>query len=74
MTAWRLLAWMLIQPVPGSDEVGPLPAELMEYGRVGIGVLTVSQQPEVAKQFIAFMTDPANAALIRNGDMEPPAR
>ena len=46
----------------------------MEYGRVGVGLLAVSQQPEVAKQFIAFMTDPANAALIRKGDMEPPVR
>jgi molybdate transport system substrate-binding protein len=64
----------VIQPVPGSDYVGPLPAELMEYGRVGVGLLAVSQQPEVAKQFIAFMTDPANAALIRKGDMEPPVR
>ena len=52
--------------------LGPLPPELMEYGAVGVGLLTVSKQPEVAKAFIKFMGDPANAALLRKGYMEPP--
>ena len=64
----------VIQPWPGADYVGPLPAELMEYGKVGVGLLTGSKQPEAAKAFIAFMADPANTALIRKGFMEPPAR
>jgi len=64
----------VIQPVAGTEYLGPLPAELMEYGRVGVGLLAVSQQQEVANAFIKFMADPANAALIRKGDMEPPAR
>ena len=64
----------VIQPVGGTEYVGPLPAELMEYGRVGVGLLAVSQQREVANAFIKFMADPANAALIRKGDMEPPER
>jgi molybdate transport system substrate-binding protein len=64
----------VIQPVAGSDYVGPLPPELMEYGRVGVGLLAVSQQQEVASAFIKFMADPANAALLRKGDMEPPER
>jgi molybdate transport system substrate-binding protein len=62
----------VIQPVAGSEYLGPLPPELMEYGAVGIGLLAVSKQPEVAKAFIKFMADPANAALLRKGDMEPP--
>jgi hypothetical protein len=45
--------------------VSALPPELMD-GAVGIGLLTVSEQPEVAKTFIKFMT---NAALVRKGDM-----
>ena len=53
----------VIQPWPGADYVGPLPAELMEYGKVGVGLLTGSKQPEAAKAFIAFMADPANAPL-----------
>jgi molybdate transport system substrate-binding protein len=64
----------VIQPVAGTQYLGPLPAELMEYGRVGVGLLAVSQQQDVANAFIKFMAEPANAALIRKGDMEPPAR
>ncbi len=62
----------VIQPLAGTQYLGPLPPELMEYGAVGIGLLTVSKQPEVAKAFIKFMGDPANAPLLRKGDMEPP--
>jgi molybdate transport system substrate-binding protein len=64
----------VIQPVAGSEYLGPLPPELMEYGRFGVAVLTVSKQPEVASAFIKFMADPANAGLLRNGAMEPPER
>ena len=64
----------VIQPVAGSEYLGPLPLELMEYARVGVGLLTVSKQPEVANAFIRFMADPANAALLKKGAMEPPLR
>ncbi len=64
----------VIQPVAGTEYVGPLPPELMEYAREGVGLLAVSRQPDVAKAFIAFMADPANAALLRKGAMEPPER
>jgi molybdate transport system substrate-binding protein len=62
----------VIQPVAGSEYLGPLPPELMEYGSVGVGLLTVSKQPEVAKAFIKYMADPANVALLKKGDMFPP--
>src|SRR5215831_15174288 len=64
----------VIQPVAGTEYLGPLPPELMEYGRIGVGLLAVSQQQEVAQAFIKFMADPANAALLRKGDMEPLVR
>jgi molybdate transport system substrate-binding protein len=64
----------VIQPVAGTEYLGPLPPELMEYGRFGVGLLAVSQQQEVANAFIKFMADPANAGLLRKGDMEPPKR
>jgi molybdate transport system substrate-binding protein len=63
----------VIQPHPGTVYLGPLPAELMEYGKVAIGVLTGSKQPEVAAAFAKFAADPANAALLRKAAMEPPA-
>jgi molybdate transport system substrate-binding protein len=60
--------------VPGTEYLGPLPPALTEYGHAGVGLLPVSRQPEVARAFIHFMTDPANAALLRKGSMEPPER
>jgi len=62
----------VIQPVPGTIYLGPLPKELMEYGRFAVGLLTVSKQPEVAKAFIKFMTAPENAGLVRKSAMETP--
>jgi molybdate transport system substrate-binding protein len=64
----------VIQPVAGSDYVGPLPPDLIEYGRFGVGVRNVSKQPELAQALIKFMADPANAALVRKSGMEPPAK
>jgi hypothetical protein len=64
----------VIQPVAGSEYLGPLPSELMEYGRVGVGLLTVSRQPAIARAFIRFMSDPANTWMLRKGAMEPPLR
>jgi molybdate transport system substrate-binding protein len=63
----------VIQPWPGTEYLGPLPAALMEYGQVGIGLMTGSKQPDAARAFIKFMADPANAALLKKGAMEPPA-
>ena len=63
----------VIQPFAGTIYLGPLPKELMEYGRFGAGVLTISKEPEVAKAFIKFMAAPENAALIRKSAMETPA-
>jgi len=62
----------VIQPVAGTIYLGPLPKELMEYGRFGVGVLTVSKETEVAKAFIKFMAAPESAALIRKSAMETP--
>jgi molybdate transport system substrate-binding protein len=64
----------VIQPFPGADYVGPLPAELMEYGHFGIGVLTVSKDNDAARALIKFIVDPANAGLIRKSGMETPER
>jgi molybdate transport system substrate-binding protein len=64
----------VIQPVAGSDYVGPVPAELQEYVRFSIGLLTVSKQPEAARELIRFLAAPENAALVRKSAMEPPAR
>ena len=62
----------VIQPFPGTDYVGPIPAALMEYGHIGIGVLTASKQKELATAFVKFATSPEAAPLLRKSTMEPP--
>jgi molybdate transport system substrate-binding protein len=62
----------VIQPVEGTIYLGPLPNELMEYGRFGVGLLTVSKEAETAKAFIKFMVAPESAPLIRKSAMETP--
>jgi molybdate transport system substrate-binding protein len=62
----------VIQPFAGTEYLGPLPKELMEYGRFGAGLLTISKQPDVAKAFIKFMAAPENADLVRKSAMETP--
>ena len=64
----------VIQPYPGTDYVGPLPAELMEYGRIGIGLLTVSKQPAVATAFVKFAASPEAGPILRKSAMEPPEK
>ncbi|HEV3372508.1 MAG TPA: molybdate ABC transporter substrate-binding protein [Xanthobacteraceae bacterium] len=62
----------VIQPFAGTEYLGPLPKELMEYGRFGVGVLAISKEAETAKAFIKFMAAPESAALIRKSAMETP--
>ena len=62
----------VIQPFAGTEYLGPLPKELMEYGRFGVGLLTIAKEPEVAKAFVKFMAAPENAGLVRKSAMETP--
>jgi molybdate transport system substrate-binding protein len=62
----------VIQPFAGTEYLGPLPKELMEYGRFGAGLLTISKEAETARAFIKFIGAPENAALIRKSAMETP--
>jgi len=64
----------VIQPVDGTTYLGPLPAELIEYGHFGVGVRNVTKNEAAARDFIKFMTSPEAVALLRKGAMEPPER
>jgi len=62
----------VIQPYPGTVYLGPLPAGLIEYGPVAVGLLSVSKHPDEARAFIKFMADPANTEFLKKGAMYPP--
>jgi molybdate transport system substrate-binding protein len=64
----------VIKVAPGTDFLGPLPAELMEYSGYGIGVLTIAKDPETARKFIGFMTSADAAPIIRNAAMDVAAK
>ena len=61
----------VIQPMKGTVYLGPLPDELMEYGKVGVGLLAVSEHKDEARAFMKYMADPANGELLRKGAMYP---
>lgn len=61
-----------IVPVEGAEYAGPLPGDLQEYLYFAVGVLTVSKQPEAARDFIGFMASPEAAVHLRKSAMEPP--
>jgi molybdate transport system substrate-binding protein len=64
----------VIQPVAGTQYLGPLPPDLIEYGHFGVAVRNVSKNPDVARELIKFMTSPEAAPLLRKTAMEPPLR
>src|SRR5437660_9264254 len=64
----------VIQPVAGTQYLGPLPPALIEYGHFGVAVRNVSKNQDVARELIKFMTSAEAAALLRKAAMEPPER
>jgi len=64
----------VILPVAGAELAGPLPPELQQYNHFAVGVLAVSKEREAAAAMVRFMAAPENAAVLRKGGLEPPAR
>jgi molybdate transport system substrate-binding protein len=64
----------VIQPVAGTQYLGPLPAELMEYGHFGVAVRNVSKNQDTAREMIKFMVSPYGVQLLRRSGMEAPAK
>jgi molybdate transport system substrate-binding protein len=64
----------VILPVAGAELAGPLPPELQQYNHFAVGVLAVSKEREAAAAMVRFMAAPENAAILRRGGLEPPAR
>ena len=56
---------------PGTDYVGPVPGFLNKPCPNSVAVLTVSKQPDVAREMIRFMISPQAAPLLRKVHEEP---
>jgi molybdate transport system substrate-binding protein len=56
---------------PGLDVVGPFPAELQQEIIFTSAVAANANQTEAAKAFIAYLTTPAAAAIIKAKGMNP---
>lgn len=59
-----------ILAVPDVDLVGPLPAAIQNYTLFTAAVVATSKHVGTAKEFIAFITSPAAAAVMRSKGFE----
>jgi molybdate transport system substrate-binding protein len=57
--------------VPGTQYVGPLPGSLNKPCPSSVALLTVSKEPDAAREMIKFMISPAAAPLLRKTYVEP---
>ena len=58
-------------PIPGIDIVGPLPAEIQVITTFSGGVHVAAKEAEAARAWLAFLTSPQSAAVLRKHGMEP---
>jgi molybdate transport system substrate-binding protein len=57
--------------VPGTQYVGPLPGSLNKPCPSSVALLTVSKEPDAAREMIKFMISPQAAPLLRKTHVEP---
>jgi molybdate transport system substrate-binding protein len=58
-------------PVPGIDVVGPLPSEVQKISVFAAGVFRAAKNPGGAGRLVAYLADPALAAIKRSQGLEP---
>jgi len=58
-------------PVPGTDFVGPLPADIQQITVFSAGLHVAAKRPDAARALVKFLTAPAAAPVIRKKGMEP---
>ena len=57
--------------VPGADYVGPLPEPLQKVTAFSAGTVAKAEQPEAARQLVAFLRAPAAHPVIRSLGLDP---
>jgi molybdate transport system substrate-binding protein len=60
-----------ILPVEGVELAGPLPSELQQLTAFSAAVAASARHPDAARRFVAFITSPSVAGVIRAKGMEP---
>ena len=58
-------------PIPGIDIIGPLPAGIQVITTFSGGVHVAAKEAEAARAWLAFLTSPQSAAVLRKHGMEP---
>jgi molybdate transport system substrate-binding protein len=58
-------------PIPGTDFVGPLPAEVQQVTTFSAGIAVGAKEPEAAKALIRYFTSSAAAPIIAKTGLEP---
>jgi molybdate transport system substrate-binding protein len=58
-------------PIQGLDLVGDLPAELNTTIVYGTALTTMAKQPDAARQFVKFISEPSATPAVRKNGMEP---
>jgi molybdate transport system substrate-binding protein len=58
-------------PTPGIDILGPLPAEIQVITTFSGGVHVAAGEAEAARSWLAYLTAPQSAAVLRKHGMEP---
>ncbi len=58
--------------VPGIEVVGPLPPEVQTVAMFSAGLLTASEQPDVAAGLLRFLASAEAAPVLRRTGLEPP--
>lgn len=57
--------------VPGAELVGPLPTEINQVSVVSAGILTGASESEAATSFVAHLTTPSAARVMRTKGLTP---
>ena len=60
-----------VKGVPGTEYVGPLPADLQMYTIFSAGLFAGTREADAARALIRFLTTPEAAAAYQAGGMEP---
>jgi molybdate transport system substrate-binding protein len=60
-----------LMPIAGIDIVGDLPAELNTTIIYGTGLTTMAKQPDAARAFVKFISEPDAAPVVRKNGMVP---